>query len=319
MRILAIRNDGIGDLILTLPAISRIRKLYKNAHIALLVREETKDLLFNNPDIDEIIVDKGGIFTEAKGLYKRFDIAFVFYPNLRNSLIAFLSRIPIRVGTGYKTCSIFFNKRIYIHRRDCHEADWCLRVVGSKDSAKTPKIFIRKDALEYAKDLIPYDHSLNLIGIHPACKGSALNLSEEKYARLITKLSERYKTRVIITGSLLDKPMIDRIVSKANGNLLNLCGMTNLGQLIALISLCSVFIGPSTGPMHIASCLGVKTIALFPPLISQSPKKWHPLGEDYVIFTPDIICNEKRCKKRRCKAYNCMERINEEEVLERML
>ncbi len=319
MRILIIRNDGIGDLILTFPAISAIRRLYTDAHIAIFVGNNAKELLWNNPDINEIIVDnKEGVFTLAKRLYKRFDIAFVFYPNWRNSLISFLAGIPTRIGTGYKFHSIFFNKRVYVHKRNYHEADWCLKIVGSNETAQTPRIFIKDCNLEYAKKLLSDNGILGnlIIGIHPGCKGSALNWTEEGYARLIGWIEEKYGIRTIITGRASDKQMIERIISKTKGNPLILSGITNLTQLIALISLYSLFIGPSTGPMHIASCLGIKTIALFPPIGSQSPKKWHPLGENYTIFTPDIICRENKCKGLRCKEYNCMEIIKQERILE---
>ncbi|MEW6102623.1 MAG: glycosyltransferase family 9 protein [bacterium] len=319
MKILIVRNDGIGDIILTLPAISGIRRLYPDASISILVSPYTKDILWNNKDIDEIIVDDKGIFETSKMLFKtKFDIAFIFYPNLRNAFISFLAGIPERIGTGYKPCGILFNKRRYIHRRDIHESNWCLKLVNSQQTVvHSPKIFVKDEDLKYAKSLIS-EIPEPIIGIHPGCKGSALNWTSERYTKLIEKIEERYKTRPIITGGMNDKQVIDRIIRETKANPLNLYGKTNLGELIALISLFSIFIGPSTGPLHIASCLGVKTIGLFPLISSQSPKKWHPLGENYYLLTPDIICKEKRCKGLKCKEYNCMERIKEEDILEKI-
>ncbi|MEW6680104.1 MAG: glycosyltransferase family 9 protein [bacterium] len=318
MKILVIRNDGIGDLILTLPAISSIKRLYPDGFISILVSPYTKDILWNNKDIDEILVDDKGIFEASKMLSKaKFDIAFVFYPNWRNAFISFFAGIPERVGTGCKACGILFNKRRYIHRRNIHEADWCLKIAGLDDEIKPPKIFVKDRDLEYAKSLIS-GISEPIIGIHPGGKKSALNWEEESYARLIEKIEERYKTRVVITGEINDKTIVDRIISKTKGNPLNLCGKTSLGELIALISLFSIFIGPSTGPLHIAGCLGIKVIGLFPPIIKQSRKKWHPLGENYSILTPDVLCKENKCKGLKCKEYNCMKRIKEGEILEKI-
>jgi ADP-heptose:LPS heptosyltransferase len=67
--------------------------------------------------------------------------------------------------------------------------------------------------------------------------------------------------------------------------------------------------------MHIASGLGKTVIALFPPIPSQSPVKWGPLGEKNVVLMPEVECRQKRCNSR-CKLYNCMERITPERVLE---
>ena len=151
-----------------------------------------------------------------------------------------------------------------------------------------------------------------IIGIHPGCSGSALNWPESHYARLIELLEGR---NVVITGSKEEEALITRILARAKANPLNLSGKTNLSQLIALFSLYDLFIGPSTGPMHIASALGKPVIAIFPPIKSQSPVKWGPQEEGNKMLMPEVECSHRRCSQQ-CNLYNCMERITPERVLE---
>ncbi|MDI6751882.1 MAG: glycosyltransferase family 9 protein [bacterium] len=316
-KILILRNDRIGDLILSLPAVSALRKAYPEAHISLLVQPYACDILYKNPDCNEIILDKGqGVFELARKIRERkFDLALVLYPSWRNGWLCLLSRIPVRIGTGYKPIGLLFNQRVYIHRRQCHERDYCLKLVekaGATNKEKKISLWIKEEERLWAKEMLKNLGGSPIIGIHPGSLGSALNWPENYYAKLIELLEGK---NVVITGSKDEEALINRILIRAKANPLNLSGKTNLSQLIALFSLYDLFIGPSTGPMHIASALGKPVIALFSPISSQSPVKWGPLGEKNVVLVPDVVCRQKRCSLS-CNLYNCMEKIAPEMVLE---
>jgi len=319
VRILVVRNDGLGDLILTLPSISWLRKESPGSQITVLVSSKTKDILWNNKDIDEVMIDhKENVLSLARRLkQKRFDVSYVLFPSLRNSLACFLAKIPSRVGTGYKASGIFFNKKMFIHRTKVihHESEYCLKIVGCHNpSIETPCIHVKDEDREYARGLLSGENADFdfLVGVHPGSR-SSLNLGPNNYAKLIDLLFEKHKIRAVITGSKDDRETIDEVFSNIKTNPINLYGKTDLSQLIGLFSFYKIFIGGATGPMHLASSLGIKTIALFPPIISQSKEKWHPLG-DYIAITPDIDCKKKICTKR-CKDYNCMDKIELDRIL----
>ncbi|MFH1860020.1 MAG: glycosyltransferase family 9 protein, partial [bacterium] len=258
-KILVLRNDHMGDLILSLPAISALRQHYPKAHLEILIQDYNKDILWNNPDIDEIIIDQGqNIFELAHKIREKgFDMAVILYPCWRNGWLCILSKIPYRIGTGYKPVGILFNKRVYIHRTKiaCHEIDYCLKFAEKatdRDIASKRDITlqIKDDDRLYAQSLLNKHNLLStspLIGIHPGSSGSALNWSKESYAKLIDGLSERYKVRIVMSGSAQEHDLIEQIISKTHTKPINLAGQTNLGQLMALFSFYSLFIGPSTG------------------------------------------------------------------------
>lgn len=331
MRILVIRNDKIGDLILSLPTLGSLRKSYPEAHISILVKPYTQEILYLNPDIDEVIVDNGKDFfkllREIKD--KRFDAAIVLYPNWKNALLCFLSRIPVRVGTGYKSAGILFNKRVYVHRTKvmCHETDYCLKLVegiGAKVESKEIKIWIKDEDKEYGRRLLEKYQLLGskpLIGVHPGCGGSALNWTISNYAQLIDEISTKYKTKVVLTGSIEEKDLIEEIISHTRTQPINLTEQTSsLGQLMGVLSCYHLFIAPSTGPMHLAAALGIKVIALFPPIRAMSPLKWGPLGKNHQVLLPhNVTCPHRRCTFQKCIFYNCMEKITTQMVLEAIL
>ena len=326
-KILILRSDRMGDMILSLPAISSLKKSYPKAHLAILIQEYTRDILWNNPHIDEIIIDYGQNMLELAQQIrdKKFDLAVILYPSWRNGWLCFFAGIPVRVGTGYKPVGILFNKRAYIHRSKvvCHEIDYCLRLAekaGAQTTNREIALPIKDEDMQYAQSLLKKHGLLDtfpLIGIHPGSGGSALNWSKDNYAGLIDGLIEKYNARVIISGGSNEYDMLEQIIAKTHTNPINLSGQTNLGQLMALFSLYHLFIGPSTGPMHLAAGLGKPVIALFPPLLSQSPTKWGPYGQGHTVLLPENVeCGWRRCKRERCGFFNCMDRIAVSTVLD---
>lgn len=317
-RILVVRNDRIGDVVLSLPAITALKRRYPSAHIAILIKPCTQDILYQNPDIDEVILDRGeGIFQLSQKIKKKgFDMVIILYPSLRNGLLCWLARIPLRIGTGYKPVGLLFNQRVYIHRKGLHEVDYCLKLAsagGVLSEEREIRFKIREKDRVYASNLLE-GLSHPIICIHPANKGSALNWTERRYAELLDKMKD---FNVVLTGTKEDAIFIDRILSLSDSSPLNLVGKTSLGELMGVLSLCDVFIGPSTGPMHIAGGSKTPVIALFPPISSQSPLKWAPLGDKHTILIPSVECKKKRCS-HKCRLYNCMDKITADEVIEAM-
>jgi len=142
-RILIVRTDRIGDLLLSTPAIKAVREVYPKAHIAVMVQPYVEEIVDGNPYIDEVILydkdnkHKGffgslGFIFELKG--KKFDIAIILHPTDRSNLIPFLAGIPERVGYD-KKLGFLLTKRLKDtkHLGEKHEIDYnfdVLRAVG---------------------------------------------------------------------------------------------------------------------------------------------------------------------------------------------
>src|SRR3989339_769398 len=116
-RLLVLRTDRIGDVILSLPIGEQIKKNFPDCYVAFMLREYTIPLVQNHPYFDEIIVleeDKNKKVSLLKNIRKikqfNFDSCLIVYPTFITSLIIFLSRIPNRISTGYRWYSFLFNR-----------------------------------------------------------------------------------------------------------------------------------------------------------------------------------------------------------------
>src|SRR3989338_4012716 len=111
-KILLVRSDRIGDVVLTTPIIKMVRNHFPKSHIAFLTGPQTQDIVFGNPFLDEVIIyDKykshrsiiKTILFSHELKKKQFDIALLFNPSKRTHWITFLAGIPKRIGYNRKS------------------------------------------------------------------------------------------------------------------------------------------------------------------------------------------------------------------------
>jgi ADP-heptose:LPS heptosyltransferase len=92
---------------------------------------------------------------------------------------------------------------------------------------------------------------------------------------------------------------------------------------MSILSKAAVFVGPSTGTTHIAAVIGVPVVSIYSPIKIQSSLRWGPLAKDknkVKILVPDVICGEvKKCALRDCPYYECMSKIEVEDILKQAL
>src|SRR5882672_12512942 len=111
-KILIVRTDRVGDVLLTTPVSAALRAAFPQVKISWLVRPYTAPLLENNPDVDEILTDLNQIKK------KMFDAAIVSYPRWKTAWVLWRAGIPLRIGPASKPYSVLFNKRIWQHRSE---------------------------------------------------------------------------------------------------------------------------------------------------------------------------------------------------------
>ncbi|HTY59523.1 MAG TPA: hypothetical protein VMF59_11935, partial [Bacteroidota bacterium] len=131
-RILVVRTDRLGDVILTLPVFNALRRRYPAARLVFLAGRYAGEIAEGYGPVDEILWydDAAGpvpfFAMRARLRSAHFDAAVIVHPTLRLALLAFLSGIPVRVGTGYRYYSLLFNRRVFAHRKTAerHEAEY---------------------------------------------------------------------------------------------------------------------------------------------------------------------------------------------------
>lgn len=297
-KILISRTDGIGDLLLTTPLIKEIKSKYPTAKITVLVSQYADELLSYNPYVDgTIIYDKAQpelLLSKLKT--EKFDTVIAVYPRLELAWYFFKTGIPQRYGTASRWYSFLYNNKVRMSRKKSEksEADYNIMTAGKLlDNVTAGKEYYfitekeKQDGLEYIKQK---GIGLGFIIIHPGSKGSAWNLSEMAYSKLADELlANGYY--ILLTGGKTEKDLLNRIknnMSQTN-NVFIMNEDLTMRQFAGVIAQAEVLISSSTGPMHIAAALGVKTLSFFPPDIisAMKPKRWACLGNKQVIIQPE--------------------------------
>jgi heptosyltransferase-2 len=326
--LLIVRTDRIGDVVLSLPLAEMVKKYFPKSKITYLLREYTKCLALNHPFIDDILLlkekNKKVLINENINELKKygFDSCLIVYPTFQTALIAFLSKIKNRIGTGYRWYSFLFNYKIFEHRKyaEKHEIEYNVNLLSAfgiqekitTDSVKfhlsvSPESEIRMQKLLHENEIDP---AQPIIIIHPGSGGSAIDLPLSSFRELVEMLSQNSATSLIITGLASEKEICNQLI--LNDRIKNFAGLLSLSDLIALIDKSILFISNSTGPIHIAAALKKRTIGFYPKILSCSANRWGPYSNYRTVFTPKIDC--KDCTREQCERLNCMNSISMSEV-----
>lgn len=301
-KIIVSRTDNLGDVILTLPLITHIRKNFPNAEVTFLIKKYVHDLIKDYPGIDKFaFIDELNSSSELRKFFQvgNYDIMFNVFPRFELALAAFLLGVKVRIGTGYRWYSYLYNKRNHEHRKTAekHEAEYNLNllktVVHKKDFPIEFHFEISENDIRNlsAKLKDKLDLNSDFIIVHIPSKGSAATFPRKKFAEYINRFNSEFKNvKVIFTGVDGEEDDINSVINKIEdkNNIVNLCALFTLSELKALISKSKLFISNSTGPIHIAGALNKNIIGFYPHHLPASKTRWKPLSKNAIIFEPEV-------------------------------
>ncbi len=303
-RILFIRNDRMGDVLMNLPAVRTLRLGYSKAWIAMLVDRSVAPLLRAHPDLDELIeVDSAKLTAdraERRSLGKqirsaRFDLAVVSNPSKFWHSLVFFSRIPVRVGWRRKFAFFLTASRADgVSERSSHEIDRDLSLVSLVTSARWDgRIELPRNPLalkrvgELLKSEIPV--GMPVVALHPGSSDAAKRWPVERFASLAERLSEQGKA-VVVVGGPEERSNAEVILGPVKGVAVNLAGRLALDDLPVLFADPSVkaLVSSDSGPVHVAWISGTPVVALYARTTPGSnPARWGPRdGKSRTIFKP---------------------------------
>lgn len=301
-RILVVRNDRLGDLVLSLPALEALRRHWPAAHVSLLASRYAAPLLAGSRIVDEVVEDdpRQSAWQLARRLRAmHFDAALVLNTNTRNCLAVWAARIAKRVCWAYKAAGCLAgNRRVYLHRSHppVHEAEFALAFVRRLGATGrladlSPRLVVDPHALDVVRDRIHRDLGTHgpLFGVHPGNGHSAYNWPVEKYAALVSRLA--VEGRVLVTGGPSERGMLDELRAglspSARGEVLVVSDFS-LRQLVAALAQLTALTASSTGPLHVAAALGTPVVGLFSPHPAHLPAKWAPLGPHQTLLVAPL-------------------------------
>ena len=328
-RILVVRPDRLGDVVLSLPVLTLLKRHYPDAKITFAVQSWIADGL--EPILKGIEVLRiPNSRSEWRNLVKshHFDAAVVLQSKLAVTLGIFRAGIPIRVGPVGKPHTWFlFNKRIRQNRSkvEKHESQYncdLLKELGVEIPENIESFFPafkpNPESLYSVKAwLEAHDLFSKYVVVHPGMGGSAENWPKDHYQKLVKELTEQ-SVRVVITHGVGEFKLAEKIKGNTPAIIFGGHAPKSLSELGALYAGAKCVIAPSTGPLHWAAAFGAPVVSFYPKIRVQSAKRWGPLATSSKksVFIPDVGCKAVfRCNGPKCPDYPCMQKIPVASVL----
>ena len=332
-RILVVRTDRLGDVILSTPVINNLRLVFPKAYIAFICRPYTRGALEGNPELDETIVyDKYG---KQNSLWasiifafylrkKKFDLVFILHPTNRTHLITFLAGIPERIGWDRKM-GILLTKRIKHLKQEGkkHELEYTLDLlreanipIKNKDTY-FPIISEARTRVEQLLKSKGVEEDDKFIVIHPSASCASKRWPQKNFQMVIKLLREKLGFKIIIITSQEERKFGEELVGQTG--VIDLRGSLNVPELGVLLKQAALFISNDSGPVHIADSFNTPVISIFGRNDhGLSPLRWGPKGKKSFCFHKDAGCI--KCLAHNCvKDFLCLRKITPQEVADRAI
>ncbi len=314
-----IKPGAIGDLLQLSPVARALRKKIAQAHITLLVGNEASiDLFRHNPSVDEILVyDKRkahrswrtflNLWQEMRR--RRFALVVNFQRSNPKTWLLATAAFPARVLVYHKA------RRRTVHAVENHLEAVAPLGIDPREADHRLELFLGDEEERWADSLTAGEGlvgrplvALNLGASHPVNRWPV-----GYFAALAERLHTELGCGVLLVGGPQDRELADAVKTNIATPLVDLVGRTTLLQLGAVLSRCAVVVSGDTGPMHLATAVGTRVIALFG---ASDPSRTGPVGEGHrVLQAAGVECVP--CRKRTCKhaiPLECMERISVQDV-----
>jgi heptosyltransferase III len=282
------RTDSIGDVIVTLPLCGFIKKHSPNTRIVFIGRSYTQAIVEACPYVDEFLN-----FDKRAESNLNVDACVFAFPDAEVMKWVKAQGVRKRIATGSRIASWkFANDRVFFSRKnsDLHESQLNFHLLfpfGVKDIPSLAEIRAWHELKPQVESPVQLEPNKRSVVFHMLSKGSALNWSLHQYQEL-SSLLPTADFNIYITGTEEEGVRI-RKDFRFDSHITDLTGQLSLPQLIAFISSCETLVAASTGPLHIASAVGIRAIGLYPSKRPMHPGRWMPLGANTTYLEDGIV------------------------------
>lgn len=340
-KILIIKLSALGDLVHTLPVPRALRKEYPDSYIVWMIEERYQELLYNNPDIDEIITIRTKVwrkkwsketFNEIQQTVnnlrqKKFDIVFDLHGLIKSGIIAMLSGAKTKIGFHKNNCkekvsSIFTNIKGPYMAGGIHVVDMYLTLVqstlGVKTDVKQFPICIPEAQEQKIEGFFQSHPELTanpIVGINPGAGFESKLWKMERFA----KLSDRIANEMGYSILLLWGPGEEQKAKQIAKSMEEKCWVapaTTIQESIALYKRLELLVSCDSGPLHLCSALDVPTVSLFGPTDPVRNGAYGLYHKAVYKMLPCSFCWKKKC---HLGTDECMQEITVDDVFEAVL
>jgi ADP-heptose:LPS heptosyltransferase len=335
-RILCLRLERIGDLLMTLPALAELRALGPAASIDLVVGGWNREIASVIPGIDRVeTLDAAWLAREGAGLSpfglalqaarwrsRHYDLAINFEPDIRTNIAIAAAGARRTVGfasagggpmldvavdydpAAHTADNAITLVRVAMGRTPTAPVEWTLRI---PDEARA----------EASRLLAPFAGGLK-IGMHVSGGRAVKQWPESRFREVAEHLVRDRHAAIVLTGAPADRAQVDIVrTALPSDRVLDLSGGANLLTVAAVIAQLDLFVTGDTGPMHLAHAVSTPIVAVFGP---SDPARYAPRGTRDTIVRIDLPCspcNRIRLPPARCTGHtpDCLAGVDSARVL----
>jgi heptosyltransferase-2 len=328
-KLLVRATNWIGDAVMSLPAIRAIRQVFPHAEIVLAARPWVADVYARESSIDRVL-----LYPTPKNFHDRrsfaaqlragqFDCAILLQNAFDAALIAWMAGIPERIGYRRDGRSLLLTRAIpvpepgEIPRHERFYYFELLRRTGLIDrfpASESIQLEGNEAARQSGADsLRGMGIHAPVIGISPgAAYGTAKRWIPERFAAAAHSF-EQAAPAVLVFGSGGERDVCEQVAAESRRlhmDAHNLAGQTTLKEFMDLTAACRLFLTNDSGSMHLASALGVPTVAIFGATDDTTTGPASPLAR---VVREQVECSP--CLLRECPIdHRCMTRVSVDRV-----
>ena len=343
-RVLVVKLDHAGDVVLATPAIRALREALPNARIDALVAPGSRFIVQGNPRLTALHVydsgryrrgakpgspaDRGPIAVLTDVARSRYDTIVELRGDWWTLLLPFLCGASRRLDRGTVRLRDWIGRRrpgAKASRAPIHEVETNLEIVrpltgpAQAEDAR-PELFPSAKAREGARQALRAagaDPDAPIVCLHPGASWRPRAWRPERFGAVADWIQEHYHAQVVTVGSA-DEGDIEAAVraSSSGGRGFWLAGALSREEVVALIAGSSLFVGNDSGLAHIAAACGVPSVVLFGP---QNPSRFRPWAARSLVLHHPVPCYP--CRQIRCVRPEspCVNLIDVEEVKSRVI
>jgi heptosyltransferase-2 len=330
-RILIRAPNWLGDAILSIPAVEQIRLRFPQAYVTALAPSLVAEL-YGPPHVDEVI--PYGAPSGFRGLHvrwklvaelraKRFDAAILMQNGRDAAVTAWLAGIPARIGYDrasrgrWLTHSVQESRRGENRRHHCYYYLELLRRAGLIESL--PDVSELRLAIASRHGTAGKGLAGAWIGVAPgSANGSAKRWLPERFALSAATAAAGLGARAAVFGVSAERDLCGRVadIIRVHGvEAINFAGKTTTGEFIGMVAGCAAMLTNDSGAMHVASALGVPTVAVFGP---TDPCATGPIGAAARVIHEPVDCSP--CLLHECPIdHRCMTGVSAARVANELL
>ena len=342
LKILIIRLSAIGDTIHTLPMVYELRKSFPNAQIDWVVEQKAKQFVENNPLLDNVfVVEKLCFknFSKVETVINKiretvYDIAIDTQQLLKSGVFLHFVKAKRKIMlSGARELSFIFANEIVKAKHNLFDPNYHviyrnLELVSHLNGVEYKQnynpVFVLPDTSNEVKDKVDgllknIDNSKKTVVLSPFTTWQTKHFNDEFWSNLILKFKDF--ANIVITGTSNDLEHLDNIFKlvgdkNIENNIINLCGKTNLIELVEVFKRSDIVVSLDSGSSQIA--WAVQKPYIISIFTSTSAKRTAPFGEKAKAFYPEISCYP--CHQKVCKRHNknhelCKKSINCDKIM----